>query len=298
MISVQTGYLHLQEEFGCLPASIPNCQRTLASFPSTVRNMASQFAASAALTILLTVTLGCHTTSPAPETRVPTVSARFSPVSGITSGEPQHLGLAVQCDSDPVMLNFSERLAGVLAKEIELVTPGVRAVAWQPTSLFTSPIHEIRQSEESDVVTVAFQEPQSITPPDSAIFTDLIDPGVPTPGKCLQVRVLEFRPWTPMSASVRLTIIDGDTLHPIAVTTASWTAATEEDALTVSACDDCDRGRFIRTDLNGSSSQRETGCSPGPGHNSPEALTQVIASQIAAWYATESQTSLPPLVSP
>ncbi|MCA9034133.1 MAG: hypothetical protein KDA91_03330 [Planctomycetaceae bacterium] len=239
---------------------------------------------------LLLVSTGCETIPEAPASRSP-VRQRFSPWDAST-GAPQVLGLAVQCAADPVQVRFSERLATLVAREIELAVSSTHCVAWQPVVAYPSAPQEFMPSSQ-DVITVSFQEPHSITPPESPVFPTVVDVVPETPARCLQIRVMEFRPYSPLAATLRLTILDGQTQQIISSTSASWNIGNLQTTGTSGG--NCNS---VVTLEEVSLHDEPPTCESSAMRHSPEALTQTMASRIAAWYAMRSAVVIPSTVLP
>ncbi len=79
-----------------------------------------------------------------------------------------------------------------------------------------------------------------------------------------------------MGISLQLTARDGATLTEVAGTTATWTARGDE---LVGGClnfKERKRRKLIHREVVGK---------PTEGHNSPDAMLQIVAEEVAAWYA-------------
>ena len=246
--------------------------------------------------LLIACQAGCQSTGTSAHPGPTTFDSRFAPMSvGSVGGEPASVGLAVQCSDDPILLQFSERLAVLLTKELELSTPGIRTVAWRPAPLLVPAIPDLNQAKEERVITVSFQEPQPNMPLESPVFTDIVDPAEFDLHKCLQVRIVDFRPWYPMSAVARLTIIDGVTLQTVAATTVSWSANDGKPGHTTSNGTTCQSSGQLSANTFVDFGCQDLTCDPGASHNSPEAFSRFIATEIAAWFAIQQQPAAVPI---
>ena len=236
---------------------------------------------------------GCARNRDVVQTVIPAVESRFSPISeGTTLGTT---GLLMQSSSDPIQSYFSQRIAAGVATEIELSQPGTRVVSWQPTGLMSmgrpqgpfDPVPPIpalpglpELQHETDVINVGFQSPFMVIPPrvdqfpgGSEVLPERIE-------RALQIRVQEFRPWFPMKAVLQLTLLNCETMEPLASTTAEWVISDGK------VCGGCNPGvapswkrhHQYRDDVD---------CLPAPGHNSPEAFVQEISRQVAGWFLAQ-----------
>ncbi len=247
------------------------------------------------LVLLYTVVFcgGCAGNRDFVRTPIPSVESRFSPVSeGLN---PSATGLLVQGSSDPIQSYFSQRIAAGVATEIELSQPGTRVLPWEPAGLMlmgkqqgpADPIPPVPSlpglpvlKNDADVINIAFQPPFMVIPPPAGQFPGASELPPERIERALQIRVLEFRPWFPMKAILQLTILDCDTMEPLASTTADWVISDGK------VCGGCKQGvssgwkrHFQHHD--------DVDCLPSAGHNSPEAFAQIIAKQVAGWFVAQ-----------
>jgi hypothetical protein len=240
-----------------------------------------------------TAQLGCRTTDSSLQT-LPRVVSRFSAAESVSPVSMGLVGLSIQSLPNTVTTAFAGRLGAVVAAEIELTASGVRVEPWDlsriamghDASLENAAAGLRRTAEQSQLVTVSFtsttRNPNADTPN-----------GIPAernaghgPDQILSLQVMDYRPWFPMSTTVRLTILDAPGFQPVNETTAIWTAA--EDGVTGG----CDPNRKKKLLWN----CREPHSHPSANYNSPEAFIQVIAPEIALWFAEKSPNQLLPVM--
>ncbi len=245
---------------------------------------------SASLSVLIAAA-GCQHHGPGP--RTPYVASRFSS-AGSHSAVVQSLGLSIQSENERIALSGAERLSVILPRELELSPAGVR-VQVIPGPLILAPV-SVRPGADSIIQTVSFQEPVSEVP--SAVppvpnmpldFQSESDPQLPPSIFCpphnaaalnvdhvLEVRILDYRPWAPMSISLQLTARDGATLTPIAATTATWITRGDEVVGNCLKLTERRRRKQFHKEVTGK---------PSEGHNSPDAFLQIVSEEVATWYS-------------
>ncbi len=229
---------------------------------------------------------GCHFQEQPRSVRVPAVVTRFTinPLAGnlgcppnipTTAGLPNlKVGLAMQSFNDRVHQLFASNLGTILIRELQL-SGGSMLV--QPVTLSPQPAAaaEFQGVSPSNVISVSFQEPMDVLPPELPPLPSANTGGQPLVDQTLVVRVLEYRPYFPMRATLEIKVLQGESDEPIFVTTASWNAA--------------DYG-LVEPRLRRRIRHRWFGevqpCDPAPGHNSPDALMSEIAGDITLWYTT------------
>lgn len=236
---------------------------------------------------------GCHLREQPKSVRVPAVATRFTtnPLPGkmgcppnipTTAGLPNlKAGLAMQSFDDPVHLRFASNLGTILIRELQLSggSMQVQPVALNPQPAATDEFHGL---SPSNVISVSFQEPMDVLPPDLPPLPAGTAVGRLPVDQILVVRILEYRAYFPMRATLEIKVLQGETEEPMFATTANWNAA--------------DYGlveprpkRRIRHRWFGEAQPSD----PSPGHNSPDALMHEIAGDITLWYTTALN---PPLV--
>lgn len=233
---------------------------------------------------------GCRTSGNLPA-RFPSVVSRFSAAELTSPVSTGTIGLTVESGPDTILVDFSRRLGSLVADEIELSAAGVRVRPWnfgvqRLDSDAPSP------GIPSGMVNVSCL-PDSSGTPESADMRDgngqlsTSDPSIrrdnspyPTPDRIVRIQVMDYRPWYPMAATLRLTVLEGSTFQPFLETTAAWSAT--QDGIS-GGCNPFSGNTKRRWNCRGTSDNP-----PAPGHNSPEALLHIIAEDIAAWFAQKT----------
>lgn len=248
----------------------------------------------AALVLLCGILFGgCAGNRDFVRTPIPSVESRFSLVSDVAT--PSVTGLLVQSSSDPIQAYFAHRIAAGVATEIELSQPGTRILPWEPAGLLlmgrqqgtSGPVPPVPSlpglpelKNDHDVINIGFQPPFMVIPPPAGQFPGGSELSAERIERALQIRVQEFRPWFPMKAVLQLTILNCDTMEPLASTTADWVISDGK------VCGGCNRG--VSSGWKRHQQHREdVDCLPSAGHNSPEAFAQIIARQVAGWFVTQ-----------
>ena len=229
---------------------------------------------------------GCHLQERPASLRVPAVATRFTsnPLQS-QLGCPPHMpssaalptlkvGLAMQSFNDPIHLRFASQLGTILIRELQLSRGSMQV---QPVTMNPSPAvtEEFQGTSPSEVISVSFQEPINILPPDLPPVPVGNAAGRPTVDHILVVRILEYRPYYPMRATLEIKVLQGESEAPIFATTANWNAAVYGLV----------EPRPKRRKLHLWFGEAQP-CDPSPGHNSPEALMHEIAGDITLWYTT------------
>lgn len=193
---------------------------------------------------------------PQPSSMVPTLS----------------LGLAMQSGIDAVETQFATRLGPVLVRELQL---SQAAVAVEPLATLQPriPVSTLSPQAEGDVISVAFSEPQQTLPGQLPPNPMLVSAAPPMVDQILVVRVIEYRPYFPVIATLELRVLDGESQTPLFATTATWSGVDYR-------LDDVQPKRTWKDKLL----CREVSCAPSPGHNSPQALMHEISRDITEWY--------------
>ncbi|HQX52505.1 MAG TPA: hypothetical protein PLR25_21465 [Planctomycetaceae bacterium] len=237
---------------------------------------------------------GCQLQEQPASVRVPAVATRFTtnPMPTQLGGAPLiptvaalpnlKVGLAMQSFNDPLHVPFATELGTILIRELQLSggSMQVQPMTVRPKAFATPAFHG---PTSRNVISVSFQEAMETLPPDLPPLP-IGDPGVrPVVDQILVVRVLEYRPWFPMRASLEMTVLAGESNEPIFATTASWNAA---DYGLVEP-----KPRRKKRHLWFGEAQP---CDPSPGHNSPDALMHEIAGDITAWYTAALNPPPPP----
>jgi hypothetical protein len=135
----------------------------------------------------------------------------------------------------------------------------------------------------SDVTTVAFEDSQSALPPPLPPSPLFLTPAPPLVDQMLVVRVIEYRPYFPMLATLEIRVLDGETRDPMFTTTVTWSGVDYQ-------LGECCHSTSWRHRLF----CREPSCDPAPGHNSPQALMHEIAGDVSAWYTQALSPPMPP----
>jgi hypothetical protein len=219
---------------------------------------------------------GCHTHEPAECRRFPAVATRFTanPLHARTTflQLPQQtpnikVGLAMQSGPDPVHVQFASRLGTVIVRELQL-SPGSFEVQPLASLQLIIPSRPIETQTPSDVVTVSFQDPQNTLPPQLPPSPLFLAPVPPIVDQILVVRVIEYRPYFPMLATLEIRVLDGGTQDPLFTTTVTWSGV--DDRLTGAT----QKSAWMRTFHH-----HDENCNP-------QALMHEIASDITAWYTS------------
>lgn len=229
---------------------------------------------------------GCHLQEQPSSLRVPAVATRFTsnplptqlgcpPEMHANSGLPSlKVGLAMQSFNDPVHLTFASRLGTMLIRELQLSRGSMQV---QPVTMTPPPggLEEFSGAAPSNVISVSFQEPMDVLPPELPPLPPGRAAGRAAVDQILVIRVLEYRPYYPMRATLEINVLHGESEEPIFATTASWNAA---DYGLVEP-----RPKRRKRYLWFGEAQPSD---PSPGHNSPDALMHEIAADITRWYNT------------
>jgi hypothetical protein len=239
---------------------------------------------SAAWSLLLMC--GCHLQEQPASVRVPAVATRFTsnplptqlgcpPSLQSPAGLPSlKVGLAMQSFNDPVHQTFASQLGTILIRELQLSGGSLQV---QPVTMSppAAAIEEFSESSSSHVISVSFQEPMDVLPPELPPLPTGSVAGRPPVDQILIVRVLEYRPYFPMRATLEIKVLQGESEEPVFATTANWNAA---DYGLVEP-----KPKRRKRHLWFGEAQP---CDPSPGHNSPDALMHEIATDITLWYTT------------
>lgn len=100
----------------------------------------------------------------------------------------------------------------------------------------------------------------------------------------LEVKILDYRPWAPMSISLQLTARDGATLTPVAVTTATWITRGDEVIGNCLKLTERKKRKQFHKEVTGK---------PSEGHNSPDAFLQIVSEEVATWYSIALMPPVP-----
>jgi hypothetical protein len=242
--------------------------------------------------------MGCHIHEPLESCRIPAVNTRFTanPLSSYcnettVSLRPQstpniRVGLTMQSSPEPIHTQFASRLGTILIRELQLSAGsfGVQPLDSLPMSTpnTTTPANEFHVP--SDVTTVAFEDSQNSLPPALPPSPLFLTPTPPLVDQILVVRVIEYRPYFPMLATLELRVLDGESRDSLFTTTVTWSG---ED---YQLCD-CSHKASWRHRLF----CHNPSCDPAPGHNSPQALMHEIAGDVTAWYTLALAPPAPPV---
>ena len=234
--------------------------------------------------VLLLLLSGCQLQEQPASVRVPAVATRFTtnpmpthlggaPIMPVTAGLPNlKVGLAMQSFNDPVHVPLASELGTILIRELQLSRGSmqVQPVTVRPSAVA---IPEFHGPSPRDIISVSFQEPMNVLPPDLPPVPFAEHGARPLVDQILVVRVLEYRPYFPMRATLEINVLQGESEEPIFATTASWNAA---DYGLIDP-----KPRRKKRHLWFGEAQP---CDPSPGHNSPDALMHEIARDITQWY--------------
>lgn len=237
----------------------------------------------------LALLTGCQSSLSSNELRGPAVAARFTtnPLADTTfdrdyvpppaSVPSIRLGLNMQSGIDPVHSHFASNLGTVLMRELQLSSATVSVeplVSLQPQAA----VPRFPEQATDGIISVAFTSPQDGLPPQLPPNPMYHSEAPPLVDQILVVRVLEYRPYYPLRATLDVRVLDGQTQDPVFATTATWSGEEYESG-----------GKKLS--LKKALFCREPACLPAPGHNSPQALIHEIAGDLAAWY-NHASTSL------
>jgi len=242
--------------------------------------------------------VGCQIHEPLESRRIPAVNTRFTanPLASFrdestVSLQPQstpniRVGLAMQSSPDPIQTEFAFRLGTILIRELQLSTGSfeVQPLDSSLLSLLKTTTPPSDFHVPSDVTTVAFQDSQNSLPPPLPPSPLFLTPTPPLVDQILVVRVIEYRPYFPMLATLELRVLNGETRDPMFTTTVTWSG---ED---YQLCE-CSHKTSWRHRLF----CREPSCDPASGHNSPQALMHEIAGDVSAWYTMALAPPAPPV---
>ncbi len=237
----------------------------------------------------LTLLTGCQSSLSSNELRGPAVAARFTtnpladtkfdrdyvpPPATVPSLK---LGLNMQSGIDPVHSHFASNLGTVLMRELQLSSATLTVeplVSLQPQAA----VPRFPEQSTDGIISVAFTSPQDGLPPQLPPNPMYHSEAPPLVDQILVVRVLEYRPYYPLRATLDVRVLDGQSQDPVFATTATWSGEEYESG-----------GK--KYSLKKALFCREPACLPAPGHNSPQALIHEIAGDLAAWY-NHASTSL------
>lgn len=185
------------------------------------------------------------------------------------------VGLAMQSFKDPVHMSFASQLGTTLIRELQLSKGSmqVQPVTLNPHVTDSEPSGDIPMASPAGVISVSFQEAVDVLPPDLPPVPPGVVAGRLPVDQILVVRVLEYRPYYPMRATLEIKVLHGETEEPVYATTASWNAA--EYGLVELRPLRKKRHRWF-----GEAQPSD----PSPGHNSPDALMHEISHDITVWY--------------
>jgi hypothetical protein len=236
---------------------------------------------------------GCHLQEQPASLRAPAVTTRFTsnplPTAGgcppqmqAMAGLPNlKVGLAMQSFNDPVHMPFASNLGVAIIRELQLSGASMQV---QPVTMDLQPVFagESREASPANVISVSFQEPLDVLPPDQPPLPPGTVSGRAAVDQILVVRIMEYRPYFPMRASLEIKVLQGESEELLYMTTASWNAA--DFGLVEPKPKRKKHYRWFGEAQPGD---------PSPGHNSPDALMSEIATDITMWYTTALNPVLP-----
>ncbi len=235
---------------------------------------------------------GCRMQEQIESVRSPAVATRFtanplmgagnSPAPLIQHGVPHlKVGLVMQSPEFPAQVQFAGMLGTTLIRELQL-SPGSCSVRPLNSLSAKTAIPAIEQSTGPQIITVSFQEADWAAPSEQVPIPLQMPSDVLLVDQILVVRVIEYRPYFPMLATLEIKLLNTVNQEAMFETTASWTAS--------------DYGlveprprRLWRHKWFGESQP----CDPSPGHNSPDALMREIAVDLSAWYNSAVNPVIP-----
>lgn len=247
-------------------------------FPTTAQPLTVHAAPlTAALLAALTLSpflAGCQSDDPLNPPR-PVIPARFSASPVLPGVEHQTLGLYVVSGTHPQTLQYAGRLVTSVAREIQLLSSGIQIVRCTELPVAGGQYAPLPIPAEDSDSPLDFQDPLAALPPDAAPLGPLsAGPAEPANyDRVLKLQLVSLRPYAPMTATLRITLLDGVTLATIAETTADW-----DSSRPAAHCGDPDCRRHHLHCWS-------PGCAPSPLQNSPDAMIDLMAEQVAAWYA-------------
>lgn len=229
---------------------------------------------------------GCHLQEQPGSLRAPAVTTRFTsnplsvaggcpPAMQSMAGLPNlKVGLAMQSFNDPVHTAFASKLGIAIIRELQLSGASMQV---QPVTMDLQPVSpgESRDVSPSNVISVSFQEPLDVLPPDQPPLPPGTVSGRAAVDQILVVRIMEYRPYFPMRASLELKVLQGESEELLYMTTACWNAA--DFGLVEPRPKRKKQYRWFGEAQPGD---------PAPGHNSPDALMYEIATDVTMWYTT------------
>ena len=230
----------------------------------------------------LLIHAGCRTSAALSPSRLPAVTSRFSAaeiVSPVTLGA---VGLTIESSPDAVQQAFAQRLGTLVAGEIELTAAGVRVQPWvRGVSRLGGAGSQLSGDSGSGMCSVPFSVPSAAAADGSSVpLPSGLSDQHPDPDRLLNIQVMDYRPWYPMSAALRLTVAEGISSQPVFETSAEWRATPEGVS---GGClpqhQHKPRRWFCPPDNS---------CQPSADHNSPEALLRIIAQDVAGWFAEKN----------
>jgi hypothetical protein len=229
----------------------------------------------------LLIHAGCRTSAALSPDRLPAVTSRFSAgeiVSPVTLGT---VGLTVESGADAVQQVFAQRLGTLVAGEIELTAAGVRVQPWSRGVSRLGAGSQMPGDSGSGMCSVPFSVPSAATPDGSSVP---LPPGLsdqhPDPDRLLSIQVMDYRPWYPMSAALRLTVTEGVSSQPAFETSAEWRVTPEGISGGCLPQHHHKPRRWFCPPHNS--------FQPSADHNSPEALLRIIAQDVAGWFAEKT----------
>jgi hypothetical protein len=212
--------------------------------------------------------VGCRTADvgETPPVRLP---ARFSAPTPWTGVTHPTLGLIVDSDPHPLMRNYATQLSAGIASEIQLVSASTTIVPYTDFAAL-APMLVAAHDAAMGPSAAPMDGPLDNLP--STLPDVLAEPL--NSNRLLVVQLLHVRPYVPMAATLRLTVIDTQTRARIAETTAIWDAA--------QPAANCGNPNCKTHHLHG----RLPDCEPSPLQNSPDAMLKLISQQVAVWYSS------------
>ena len=267
----------------------------MVSLSSIVEPMIHVRMMAVACTVL--VSCGCQLQEQPQSVRVPAVVTRFTndpltaapgcpPSMPTMAGLPNlKVGLAMQSFKDPVHMPFASQLGTILIRELQLSKGSmqVQPVILNPHVAVSETSGDIPMANPPGVISVSFQEAIDVLPSDLPPMPLGAVAGRLPVDQILVVRIIEYRPYYPMRATLEIKVLNGETEEAIYATTASWNAA--EYGLVEPRPARKKRHRWF-----GEAQPSD----PSPGHNSPDALMHEISHDITVWYTNALNPPPPP----
>jgi hypothetical protein len=215
--------------------------------------------------MLVALIAGCETTRP--DTAELELPARFSAPTAMPGLSDPSVGLIVDTDPHPQMQQYGHQLAAMIATEIQLMSGSTQVVPYTDLAVQAPMLLPAYQTVHDPTLQSLNSPLENLPPgvPDAAA-------GVPATARLLVAQLIYLRPYVPLAATVRLTVVDTQSQMVLAQTTAMWDASQP-----TSTCGDphCRKHHLHCW---------QPECEPSPLQNSPNAMLKLMSQQMAMWY--------------